>query len=305
MIDAAAELLAREHRSAVDRGLLVPLTFLDAAACRNALTGLQTNGFSGVVAVEGGDCVGLMCVRSIDGVGFVPAHGFAVEPGAHEPTRIVVELLAALDPVFSARGTWRVTVDHVEHPHVTTALHDAGFGRVGVYAVRATARVNAATLIEVRTGSADDLDVIVALSHIELLHRFTPPIYGLDPIRTLDATRALHEELLEAGAVHLLACRDGVDVGLLTIERTAPAPRLCPPSGPYIGPTATHPDARRHGVGAALVAAAIDWAAAEGSATIGVDFDSANPLSRPFWVGNGFQPTGYRVRRVIKVPPRR
>ena len=155
-----------------------------------------------------------------------------------------------------------------------------------------------------RIGTADDLDVIAALSHVEFLHRATPPIYGLDPVRSVDATRALHEQLLDAGAVHLLARRDGVDVGLLTIERSAPAPRLCPPSGPYIGPTATHPDARRSGVGRALVAAAIGWAAAAGHATIGVDFDSANPLSRPFWLGNGFQPTGYRVRRVIKVPAR-
>ena len=301
-MDAAAALVAHEHRAAVDRGVLVPRTFLDVATCRTALTGLLTDGFSGVVAIDGAECVGVMCVRSDAGVGFAPAHGVAVDPGANDPTRIVVELLVALDHTLSAQGAWRLTIDHVEHDRLAMALYDAGFGRVGVYAVRATHPTHGAPQIEVRAGTAADLDVIAALSHIEFLHRSTPPIYGLDPVRSVDVTRAQHAQLLEAGAVHLLARRDGVDVGLLTIERSAPAPRLCPPSGPYIGPTATHPDARGRGVGRALVAAAVDWVAAAGDAFIGVDFDAANPLSRPFWLGNGFQPTGYRVRRVIKVP---
>jgi hypothetical protein len=32
---------------------------------------------------------------------------------------------------------------------------------------------------------------------------------------------------------------------------------------------------------------------------ISVDFEPSNPLSRPFWLGLGFQPTGYRLRRTI------
>ena len=96
-----------------------------------------------------------------------------------------------------------------------------------------------------------------------------------------------------------LARRAGRDVGLLTIEHTTPAPRLCATGTPYIGPTATDPDARRSGVGGALVAASIEWARAGGHDMISVDFDSQNPLSRPFWLGNGFHPTGHRLRRVL------
>jgi hypothetical protein len=36
-----------------------------------------------------------------------------------------------------------------------------------------------------------------------------------------------------------------------------------------------------------------------GHKAVSVDFDSSNPLSRPFWRGLGFEPTGYRVRRTI------
>ena len=127
-MDAAAALVAHEHRAAVDRGVLVPRTFLDAATCRTALTGLLTDGYSGVVAIEGAECVGVMCVRSDAGVGFVPAHGVAVDPGANDPTRIVVELLVALDHTLSAQGAWRLTIDHVEHDRLAMALYEAGFG---------------------------------------------------------------------------------------------------------------------------------------------------------------------------------
>jgi GNAT superfamily N-acetyltransferase len=105
----------------------------------------------------------------------------------------------------------------------------------------------------------------------------------------------LHED----GAVHLVAALDGRDVGLLTVELTSPVPRLCPAGQPYIGPTATLPGARGRGVGHALVDAALTWAHAHGYQTISVDFETANPLSRPFWLNAGFHPAGYGVLRLI------
>ena len=94
----------------------------------------------------------------------------------------------------------------------------------------------------------------------------------------------------EGGAVHLVATLDGRDVGLLTVELTSPVPRLCPDGQPYIGPTATLPGARGRGVGHALVDAALTWAYAHGYQWISVDFDTANPLSRPFWLNAGCRP---------------
>jgi GNAT superfamily N-acetyltransferase len=117
-----------------------------------------------------------------------------------------------------------------------------------------------------------------------------PPLAGL---------AANHRALHEGGAVHLVATLDGHDVGLLTVEVTSPVPRLCPDGQPYIGPTATLPGARGRGVGHALVDAALTWAHAHGYQWISVDFDTANPLSRPFWLHAGFHPTGYGVLRLI------
>jgi hypothetical protein len=36
--------------------------------------------------------------------------------------------------------------------------------------------------------------------------------------------------------------------------------------------------------------------------SVSVDFMPANPLSRPFWLGAGFTPTGYGVARTIQIP---
>ena len=128
-------------------------------------------------------------------------------------------------------------------------------------------------------------------------------MYAFDQTRSFDETRAAHENLLDNGAIHLLARRADRDVGLLTIEQTTPAPRLCTADFPYIGPTATNPEARGSGVGRALVGASFTWARTHGHQTIAVDFDSANLLSRPFWIGNGFRPTGHRLRRILAVRP--
>jgi hypothetical protein len=67
------------------------------------------------------------------------------------------------------------------------------------------------------------------------------------------------------------------------LGEATPPPR-CPPRG--------------RGVGHALDAA-LTWAYAHGYQWISVDFDTANPLSRPFWLNAGFRPAGYGLLRLI------
>ena len=80
-------------------------------------------------------------------------------------------------------------------------------------------------------------------------------------------------------------------------------PRLCPDGQPYIGPTAALPAARGKGVGHALADTALTWAHDHGYQWVSVDFDTANPLSRPFWLHAGFRPAGYGVLRLIDGRP--
>jgi GNAT superfamily N-acetyltransferase len=190
-------------------------------------------------------------------------------------------------------------VEHVAVPAIDAALANLGFGRHHVYAVQPVANLARSSNVQVRIGSSDDLDTIARLAHIEIRHRGTPPIYAPPDRRALEDILQLHRTLLDRGATHFIAAVDGQDVGLLTLERESPAPRLCASGQPYIGPTATHPDARRRGVGAALVSSALAWAYDNGYESVSLDFEPANPLSRPFWLGTGFRPVGYGVLRTL------
>jgi GNAT superfamily N-acetyltransferase len=240
-----------------------------------------------------------MCARTVDSVGFVPAHGVAVDPDLVDPTGVIVGLFAELAPIMLHDGAVRFTVDHVDLDPLGAALNNAGFGRGGVFATQRARPAVVDGAIEIRIGTSDDLDSIAALSQVEFAHRSTPPIYAHPSPRTLAQAHELHERLLDSGAVHFLARTDGSDVGLLTLEFTSPAPRLCPEDQTYIGATAIHPSVRGRGVGRSLVQTALDRTYRAGHQTVSVDFDSSNPLSRPFWLGMGFEPTGYRVRRTI------
>ena len=154
-----------------------------------------------------------------------------------------------------------------------------------------------------RIAGAGDLETIARLALVEIQHRSAPPMFAPRQDRPLADLIAEHRALREGGAVHLLATLDGHDVGLLTIELTSPVPRLCPDGQPYIGPTATLPAARGQGVGHALVDTALTWAHDHGYQWVSVDFDTANPLSRPFWLHAGFRPAGYGVLRLIDGRP--
>lgn len=300
-IDEVANLVAREHAAARGQRPGLPAAYGEAQHCRDALTAV-ISGSHAFVAREMGVCVGVMCGRAVDAVGFVPADGLAVDAAAPDPTPILVGLCAELLPALLAEGARRITIDHVDLAPVGIALSNLGFGRGGVFATQPVgwaAVTPRATDIDIRVGTFDDLDAIAALSHVEFSQRSAPPIYAAPRPRSLDDTREHHRRLFDDGAVHLLARRRNDDVGLLTIELTSPAPRLCPDRQPYIGPTATDPAVRGQGIGHALAHAAHEWAHRTGYRAISVDFEPSNPLSRPFWLGLGFQPTGYRLRRTI------
>jgi GNAT superfamily N-acetyltransferase len=219
-----------------------------------------------------------------------------------------------------ADGVLRYYLLHPALPRLSEALSNLGFGRNGAYGVQAAAPRRRSRAVAVRVAGPEDLDTVARLALVELRHRSAPPMFGPAQDRPLAELAAEHRALRDNGAIHLLAALggadaaalggadaalggDGDDVGLLTIELTSPVPRLCPDGQPYIGPTATVPAARGQGVGHALVDAALTWAHDHGYQWVSVDFETANPLSRPFWLNAGFRPAGYGLFRIIE--PRR
>jgi len=303
-IERAGALVAREQAAAMLACPQLPESYVSERVCTEALKELLDGGGRGVVASSESRPIAVMTagVRDVRVVGRyarLPAEGLAVDPELDDPTTALAILYAEVAAPIVEDGVLRHYLLHVAHPRLPEALSNLGFGRNGVYAVQATAPRRASESVAVRVAGPEDLETVARLALVELRHRAAAPMFGADDDRTAQDLLAEHQALHEDGAVHLLAALDGHDVGLLTIERASPVPRLCPKDQPYIGPTATMPEARRRGVGRALVDAALDWAHAHGFGWISVDFDAPNPRSRPFWLGNGFQPTGYGLLRLI------
>ena len=196
-------------------------------------------------------------------------------------------------------GVRRYYLIHTALPRLAEALSNLGFGRDGVYGVQRSAPRRSSSVVAVRVAGVEDLESIARLALVEIQHRSAAPMFAPRHDPPLSDLVEEHHALHDAGAVHLVAALDGRDVGLLTVELTSPVPRLCPDGQPYIGPTVTLPDVRGRGVGRSLVDAALNWTYSHGYQWISVDFASANPLSRPFWLNAGFRPTGYGVFRLI------
>jgi len=322
--ERAAALVAREHAAARQVRPELPAGFGDAAVCEAALRHLCGSGHHGLVVTSGGRAVAVMTVTvretpTVSRYARLPAEGFAVAPDLADPTPVLAAAFADLASPLVADGVLRYYLLHPALPRLSAALSNLGFGRNGAYGVQSAAPRPRSPAVSVRVAGPEDLGTVARLALVELQHRSAPPMFGPPQGRPLAELAAEHRALRDNGAVHLLAALGGAeaaplggaeaaplggdDVGLLTIELTSPVPRLCPDGQPYIGPTATVPAARGRGVGHALVDAALTWAHDHGYQWVSVDFETANPLSRPFWLDAGFRPTGYGLFRVIE--PRR
>jgi len=303
-VEHAGALMAREQAAARQVRPELPAAFDSAEVCAAALERLSASGHHGLVATKDGRAVAVMtaAVRENPHVGRyarLPADGFAVDPDLADPTGVLAVTFGDLASPLIAGGVRRYALLHAALPRLPEALSNLGFGRYGAYGIQPAAPRRRSSAVAVRIAGAEDLETVARLALVELQYRSAPAMFAPRQDRPLADLVAEHRALREGGAVHLLATIDGHDVGLLTIELTSPAPRLCPDGQPYIGPTATLPAARGQGVGHALVDAALTWAHDRGYQWVSVDFDTANPLSRPFWLNAGFRPAGYDVLRLI------
>jgi len=309
-LERAGALVAREHAAARRVRPELPAGFGTAGVCAAELQRLCDSGHRGLVATDDGRMVAVMTatVRQHPAGGRyarLPAEGFAVDPDLADPTGVLAVTFGDLASPLIADGVLRYYLLHTALPRLSEALSNLGFGRSGAYGVQPAAARRRSSAVAVRIAEAEHLDTVARLALVEIQHRSAPPMFAPPHAPPLADLATEHRALREAGAVHLVATLDGRDVGLLTIELTSPVPRLCPDGQPYIGPTATLPGARGRGVGHALVDAALTWAYDHGYQWISVDFDTANPLSRPFWLNAGFHPAGYGVMRLIDGAPGR
>ncbi len=307
-VERAGALVACEQAAARRVRPELPAAFEDPDVCAAALQRLCDSSQHGLVVMDNGRAAAVMAAaaRENPAVGrsaLLLAEGFAVDPDLTDPTGVLAAAFADLAAPLIAGGVRRYYLLHTALPRLSEALSNLGFGRRSAYGIQSAAPQRGSSAVAVRIAGAGDLETIARLALAELQHRSAPPMFAPRQDRPVTDLIAEHRALHERGAVHLLATIDGQDVGLLTIELTSPVPRLCPDGQPYIGPTATLPAARGKGVGHALVDTTLTWADDHGYQWVSVDFDTANPLSRPFWLHAGFRLAGYGVLRLIDGRP--
>ena len=152
--------------------------------------------------------------------------------------------------------------------------------------------------VEIRRAAAEDLDLLAPMVRDLWRHLSASPIY----IPLLQSDRRSDDErwLAEEDHAIWIAFRSGRPVGHIRLE---PSEQLVLPTsddsiiactGAY-----TAPDARGAGVGAALLAHAMEWARSQGYARVSVDFESANIPGSAFWLGSGFRPICTSLKRVV------
>jgi GNAT superfamily N-acetyltransferase len=174
------------------------------------------------------------------------------------------------------------------------ALTRRGFFPATVVAVRRTGGVPAVPGVEVRPLTADDVEAAVAMHLGIVAYDAQFGAVGERPSTAARMREGLLEALSQDEPTAWVAERDGRPVGLCEIEPPGAArwiAGLCreQPVG-YLSAMYVDPGARGGGIGAALHAAA-DAALLAAGATITLLHHAApNPLSTPFWYGQGYRP---------------
>jgi GNAT superfamily N-acetyltransferase len=287
-LDAAAALLRQRHERHLATQPLLARS-VDYRAQVAAVDG------AGVVALRGGRVRAYLLGETTDDDAFV---GFA-SCAAAEP-ELLRDLYAALAP------DWERVRHRVYVPAGDAALVDAwfrlAFGLQLVYGVRETAGGTRAPdgNVSVRLGSADDLGAAAELSNMLWEHQHGSPSFSGRRLVSLEEMREHWRGTWDDPAfVHLVAERDGSVVGDVLLFRRPENDLRVPPHNIDLAHASVAPAARGSGVGLALVEYALEWARAEGFASMTVDWREVNLLASRFWPRRGFRPTFYRLYRHV------
>jgi GNAT superfamily N-acetyltransferase len=317
-LDDAARLLAARHTRDRSREPALPAALEAPAAVRPPLERLFRQPWAaGVLALRDGEAVGFLLAsailpsprhflaqffppRSIA----IPYHGHALAPD--EDASLYRELYAALAGDWVDRGFF----DHfIQVPAQDAAAREAwdslGFARELICAAREAERPVAAAdrsaAIEVHQAEPEDIEVIEALGEALWQHHVGSPIFA-PHLREAqgDAREQTLELLADPANAHFVAYRDGQPLGMQTFM--APgflSPLETPEACVYLFQGVVYPQARRGGVGRALLAHAMGWAREQGHRWCALHFAAANLSGASFWLANDFRPLEYRLHRRI------
>ncbi len=319
-IDSAARLLAARQVADRRREPSLSAAFESPEALPPMLEKLlQQSKGNGVIALRNGEPAGYMIASPVlpapaqliaqffpPRAMNVPYEGHAVAPT--EDASLYRDLYASL------AGKW-VSAGYFEH-FVNVPAQDAGaceawnslgFGRELTCVIREVDEpvigvpAPGQSSTEVHRAGEEDIAVIEALADALWVHHTGSPIFTPFMRDTQESERELSLELMKAPAnAHFVAYRDSEPLGMNTFMKQGFLPPLLPAEEcTYLWQGIVYGHARGGGIGRTLLAHAMDWARDQGYRLCVLHFYSANISGGSFWLGNGFRPLEYRLRRHV------
>lgn len=309
LLDEAARLLATRHAQNRQGEPLLPVRFEERAATHAELEAAwHRDGASGSAAFRGGHMVGYLVGTPRP----EPYWGknIWVEFAGHaiEEAEVVRDLYGA------AAGRW-VEEGRTRHyalvPAGDLALVESWyrlcFGQQHAHGVREIpeqAEVIVPDGFEIRPPQADEVEALIELDLALPEHQRASPVFSGVEMPTREGSRAEWISTLDGDEEKIfIGARNGRPVAcwaVVPVERSSQHSGLARPDGAaLLGFAVTLPEARGSGIGLALTAAALAWAADSGYRTMVTDWRVTNLLSSRFWPRRGFRTTFLRLYRSI------
>jgi predicted N-acetyltransferase YhbS len=287
-VDAAAEMLAERHER---HRAVEPLLPADVDFRAQVESEWTAEGASGVFSEQG-----YLFGR--------PASGwFIVGIGGHA---VAGEAEHARDLYAAAAQRW-VDEEHKQHA-VFIPAHDAelvdawfrlSFGASAVLAMRETGPEEPFDGdVTIRTGTPDDFAAAARLELAMFQAMLPSPSFSELTLQTLEEVEAEWREDDFSPYELFVAERDGTVVGHVLLYRRPPDLRV-PRDAIDLAAASTFPEARGTGVGRALTAHVLSWAAEQGIPVMTIDWRITNLWASRFWPNRGFRPVFLRLYRAI------
>ena len=308
-LDEAAGLLAARHARHRQDQPLLPGRFEDPSAARAELESTwRKEGASGSAAFRDGRLLGYLVGSPRpdpvwgDNV-WVELAGHAVEEA-----EVVRDLYAAAAARWVEEGRSR---HYALVPASDSALVESWsrlcFGQQHAHGVRevlSTTEVHVPDGFEIRPPKADEVELLIDLDLALPEHQRSSPVFSGVHLPTREDSRAEWISTLAGDEEKILiGARQGRPVAcwaMVPVERSGQHTGLARPEDAcFLGFAVTLPEDRGSGLGVALTAAALAWAADEGYPTMVTDWRVTNLLSSRFWPRRGFGTTFLRLYRSI------
>jgi len=307
-IAAAARLLGERQGRLRAAEPSLPTAFEDDKQARAALeTALGVHGSLAVAAIDDDRLVGfLIGAPRIDNrwdrSAWVELTGHAVEPGL--ATSLPGDLYAAWAPHMVDRGIFSHMVQvPAAEPDLLEAWYALGFGQMHIAGVRGTDPADLGPVnpdIEVRRATPGDRDAVLSFAELLGRHQAQPPSFSPYLPEQADADRADWQEELESEDDVWLGIdrASGASLGISVSYPQDPGPAV-PEGAIRLAATMSRPEARRRGVGRALLRQVLAEASNRGVDWCFTDWRSTNLEASRAWPALGFRVVYLRLRREI------